>query len=118
PLLTSASGRSKSLPDLNRSDPSKRSHAAGSSSAPLHGSDATAVSPRTSKQPSPAPRPGSWLPVCACSLDVSQGLELMGIILSQTLRSGAQRGVSKDGQKANGWRFCRPSRRLVLAGQG
>src|SRR6266480_3337045 len=51
--------------------------------------DAIAALPRISRQASPAPRRGSWWQASACSLAASQGLEMTGIILSQTLRMRA-----------------------------
>ena len=50
----------------------KSCRAAGSSNARLLGSIAIAALPRTSKPPSPAPRLGSTLPPCSCSLGVSR----------------------------------------------
>src|SRR5207244_6257597 len=57
--------------------------------APALGSDANVALPRISRQASPAPRRGSWWQASACSLAASQGLEMTGIILSQTLRMRA-----------------------------
>src|SRR6266581_2781427 len=81
-----AGGRSRSSPDPRPSGPSSQSLDDGSSNAPSLGSDATVALPRISRQASPAPRRGSWWQASACSLAASQGLEMTGIILSQTLR--------------------------------
>src|SRR6266566_6455560 len=81
-----AGGRSRSSPDPRPSGPSSQSLDDGSSNAPSLGSDATVALPRISRQASPAPRRGSWWQASACSLAASQGLEMTGIIMSQTLR--------------------------------
>src|SRR6059058_5604049 len=80
-----AGGRSRSSPDPRPSGPSSQSLDDGWSNAPSLGSDATVALPRISRQASPAPRRGSWWQASACSLAASQGLEMTGIILSQTL---------------------------------
>src|SRR5205823_5694547 len=74
------------VPDPRPSGPSSQSLDDGSSNAPSLGSDATVALPRISRQASPAPRRGSWWQASACSLAASQGLEMTGIIMSQTLR--------------------------------
>jgi len=83
---TSASGRSRSSPARRPWERSSPNLDVGWLSAPSHGSAATAVSPKTSRPQSPAPRPGSSLPASNCSPVDSQGLEIMDTIPSQTLR--------------------------------
>src|SRR5205814_5244284 len=87
-----AGGRSRSSPDPRPSGPSSQSLDDGSSNAPSLGSDAAVALPRIARQASPAPRRGSWCQASACSLAASQGLEMTGIILSQTLRRRVVRG--------------------------
>ena len=71
----SARGRSRSSPESRASEPSSQSPGAGWSSAPLHGSDATAVSPKTSRRLSQAPQHGSSSQASNSSPDVSQDFE-------------------------------------------
>src|SRR5207244_4367372 len=62
------------------------------------GSDATVALPRISRQASPAPRRGSWWQASACSLAASQGLEMTGIIMSQTLRADVEVALPIEGK--------------------
>ena len=67
-----ALGRSKSSSTCPVSKASNCCRDAGSSSAPLPGSAALGVSPRTSRLPSTAPQPGCSWPTCGSSPAVSQ----------------------------------------------
>ena len=55
-------------------------------SAPLRGSDATGAWPRTSRQPSPAPKPGSTSPASNSLSGASQHHDYIALVSSQTLR--------------------------------
>src|SRR5712671_1289540 len=82
-----APGRSRSSSARPASKASNSCPGDGWSSVPSPGSAVAAVSPRTSRRPSPAPQPGCCWPTFDCSPAASQGLECKPIISSQTLRS-------------------------------
>src|SRR5712672_4112059 len=81
-----APGRSRSSSARPASKASNSCPGDGWSSVPSPGSAVAAVSPRTSRRPSPAPEPGCCWPTFDCSPAASQGLECKPIISSQTLR--------------------------------
>src|SRR5258707_2642312 len=88
-------GQSRSSPGHRALELLSQRPDAGLSNAPSPGSDATGASPKTSRRPLPAPRRGSRSPAFDCSHAVSQGLEAMDTLSSQTLRT--ERGVASCG---------------------
>src|SRR5713226_9470251 len=90
--------RSSSAPIRRRA--SRYYRAVGSSNEPSRGSADADGSQRTSKQPSPAPSPGSSLPISARSLGGSQDFETEPALLSQTLRR--RRSSVRDPNRKSG----------------